>query len=85
VQQLLVEFELYRQQLLDASRALTQFAKAAPAAEAEARAVLESIPGVGPVTTDVVVAELGLNQALPPLLAALGLEKNSKSFGISGV
>ena len=32
---------------------------AAPAAEAEARAVLSSIPYVGPVTVDAVVSELG--------------------------
>ena len=38
---------------------LRAFAKKAPAAEAEARAVLETIPGVGPVTVDVVVSELG--------------------------
>ena len=34
-------------------------AKAAPAKEAEARAKLATIPGVGPVTVDVVVSELG--------------------------
>jgi transposase len=38
---------------------LTGFVKAAPAAEREARQILDSIPGVGPVTIEVVVSELG--------------------------
>lgn len=38
---------------------LKQFAATAPAKEAEARAKLATIPGVGPVTVDVVVSELG--------------------------
>jgi transposase len=38
---------------------LLAFAKAAPVAEQEARAVLESIPLVGDVTVDVIVSELG--------------------------
>jgi len=38
---------------------LKEFAAMAPAKEAEARAKLATIPGVGPVTVDVVVSELG--------------------------
>jgi len=38
---------------------LKAFAAKAPAKEAEARAKLATIPGVGPVTVDVVVSELG--------------------------
>jgi transposase len=38
---------------------LKAFAAAAPPREAEARAKLRTIPGVGPVTIDVVVSELG--------------------------
>jgi len=38
---------------------LKEFAAKAPAKEAEARAKLATIPGVGPVTVDVVVSELG--------------------------
>jgi transposase len=38
---------------------LKEFAAAAPAKEAEARAKLATIPGVGPVTVDVVLSELG--------------------------
>ena len=52
-----------RKALLDQMEALAEhlreFARSAPAAEAEARAVLDSIPYVGPVTVDVVVSELG--------------------------
>jgi len=38
---------------------LKEFAASAPPREAEARAKLATVPGVGPVTVDVVVAELG--------------------------
>jgi transposase len=47
------------QQLQKADQALRRFAKQAPVAEAEARAVLKSMPEVGAVTIDVVVSELG--------------------------
>jgi transposase len=57
--QLLAEWEQHVAQLQAVDQQLKQFAKGAPAAEREARAVLASIPGVGPVTTDVVVSELG--------------------------
>ncbi len=40
-------------------RELKEFAGSAPPREAEARAKLATIPGVGPVTVDVVVSELG--------------------------
>jgi transposase len=48
-----------RQQLEAPDRHLKPFAAAAPTCDAEARAVLKTIPGVGPVTIDVVVSELG--------------------------
>jgi transposase len=53
--------ELHRHQKRQAkaSRELRRFATKAPLAEKEARAVLDSIPNVGPVTTDVILAELG--------------------------
>jgi len=38
---------------------LREFARSAPAHETEARAVLQTIPGVGTVTVDGVVSELG--------------------------
>ena len=57
--QLVVEFRLYTGQLKEADRRLDGFAEEAPVKEAEARALLETIPAVGPVTIDVVLAELG--------------------------
>jgi transposase len=41
------------------NRELRRFAAKAPLAEKEARALLDSIPNVGPVTADIVLAELG--------------------------
>lgn len=46
-------------QLRELARRLKAFAAEAPPREAEARAKLGTIPGVGPVTIDVVVSELG--------------------------
>jgi len=58
-QNLLGQLELCQQQLKDCERQLRQFAKSAPIAEQEARAVLDTMPEVGPVTIDVVLSELG--------------------------
>jgi transposase len=52
-------WEFLEEQLTASDKELRTFARKAPAREAEARAVLESIPGVGVVTVDVVVSELG--------------------------
>ena len=57
--QLHAEWEHHASQLEAADRPLREFARSAPAHEAEARAVLQTIPGVGTVTVDVVVSELG--------------------------
>jgi transposase len=59
VDQLRAEWTQYTDQLKAIEQQLMQFAASAPPAEAEARAVLDTIPGVGPVTVDVVVSELG--------------------------
>lgn len=53
------QLELSQQQLKQVEAQLREFAKTAPAAEHEARAVLETIPQVGAVTIDVVLSELG--------------------------
>lgn len=45
--------------MADVGRRLKEFAAEAAPREAEARAKLATIPGVGPVTVDVVVSELG--------------------------
>jgi transposase len=47
------------EQVAEVGRRLKEFAAGAPPREAEARAKLATIPGVGPVTVDVVVSELG--------------------------
>jgi transposase len=59
VDQLLIDLKHYGQQRREADRRLVEFAKAAPIAEQEARAVLASMPSVGAVTIDIVLAELG--------------------------
>jgi transposase len=58
VEQLLKEFTFQRGQLKGLTKALKEFIATAPVAEAEARTVLGSIPGVGTVTTEVVLSEL---------------------------
>jgi transposase len=57
--QLRAEYDHHTQQLHAVDKQLREFARSAPAHEAEARAVLQTIPGVGLVTVDVVVSELG--------------------------
>ncbi|MCH7995415.1 MAG: IS110 family transposase [Planctomycetes bacterium] len=57
--QLLLEWRSYTEQIKEADQRLDEFAAEAPAHEAEARAILGTIPGVGPVTVDVVMSELG--------------------------
>jgi len=58
VDQLLLELDCQRARLKAIQAELKEFAAQAPAAEAEARALLQTIPGVGPVTTEVVLSEL---------------------------
>jgi len=59
VRHLLQQLDLWQLQLKEVDHELEQFADSAPQPEQEARAVLESIPQVGPVTCDVVLSELG--------------------------
>lgn len=56
---LLDELEYQEGQLTKINQRLAQFAKHAPLAEREARALLETIPCVGMVTIDVVLGTLG--------------------------
>lgn len=58
VDQLRDEWEHRLEQLGAIDRRLRAFAREAPAAEREARAALRTIPGVGPVTVDVVLSEV---------------------------
>jgi transposase len=55
---LLGQWRGYDKQRREADRQLKAFAREAPAREAEARAALASIPGVGPLTVDVVLSEV---------------------------
>jgi transposase len=57
--QLYAQWRHTEDQVLDLAKRLREFAAKAPAKEAEARAKLRTIPGVGPVTIDVIVSELG--------------------------
>jgi transposase len=57
--QLYNHWRYIEEQLKALTKRLKEFAAAAPTAESEARAQLATIPGVGPVTVDVVVSELG--------------------------
>ncbi|MHC4331766.1 MAG: IS110 family RNA-guided transposase [Planctomycetota bacterium] len=57
--QLVAEWRFNNTQVGAIEKELRGFAEAASPAEAEARAVLSTIPGVGPVTVDVVLSEFG--------------------------
>jgi transposase len=57
--QLRAAWEAVEAQVAAVGRRLKEFAAGAPPREAEARAKLGTIPGVGAVTVDVVVSELG--------------------------
>jgi transposase len=59
VGQLWADHEHYAKQLDELWSMLKEFAKKATHREKEARAVLKTAPGVGPVTTEVVLSELG--------------------------
>jgi transposase len=57
--QLCQELDQHTERLKQVNKQLRAFASQAPVAEREAREVLGSIPYVGPVTIDVVLAEVG--------------------------
>jgi len=57
--QLWADYQHDDKQLDELATELRAFAKKAPHKEKEARALLKTIPGVGPVTVDVVLSELG--------------------------
>jgi transposase len=56
---LLEEWREHRRRLEQADQQLARFAKGAPVAEKEARQVLATFPLLGPVTSDVVLSEVG--------------------------
>jgi transposase len=59
IEQLRGELDGHERRLREVERELAAFAERAPLAEREARELLASVPGVGSVTTDVVLSELG--------------------------
>lgn len=63
--QLVEQLELFQKQLTAADAELAQFAKEGSKREAENREILKSIQGVGTVTTDVVLSEIGDMQRFP--------------------
>jgi transposase len=94
VDQLWADHEHYAKQLDELGSKLKSFAKKAAHQEKEARAVLKTVPGVGPVTIDVVLSELGdvtrfrnakmvcAYAGLAPVVRQSG-GKKSKDLGIS--
>jgi transposase len=58
IDQLGVEFDHHREQLDDLEKAIRRFAETAPLPEAQARQLLQTIPGVGFVTTEVFLSEI---------------------------
>lgn len=52
-----LDFQLAQREAVD--RRLAKFAESATVAEREARAVLATVPGIGPVTTEILLSELG--------------------------
>jgi transposase len=59
VDQMLIQLSAFEAQLAELKTRLRQFAAAGSAAEQRHRQVLQSVTGVGEVTTEVVLAELG--------------------------
>jgi transposase len=94
IDQLWADHKHYAEQLDELGKALKAFAKKAPHREKEARAVLKTVPGVGPVTIEVVLSELGdidrfrnakavcSYAGLAPVVRQSG-GKKSKDLGIS--
>ena len=70
VTQRVKEFDAARQALLVAKRELRRFAKAGSEAEQKQRELLRSVPGVGEVVSEVVLAELGDVDRFPSLKEA---------------
>jgi transposase len=59
MQALREQLDMFQRQLRQADRQLEDFAQGGPVAEKEARALLDTMPLIGPVTIDVVLSELG--------------------------
>jgi len=78
------QLRLLQQQLKEVDSQLHEFAKTSPAAEREARAVLDTIPEIGPVTIDVVLSELGdwrRFRSIKKVVAFSGLDPGCRETG----
>jgi transposase len=94
IDQLWADHEHFAEQLLKLGKMLKEFAKKAPHREKEAREILKTVPGVGTVTIEVLVSELGdvarfrnakavcAYAGLAPVVRQSG-GKKSKDLGIS--
>lgn len=81
---LLEQLRLLEQQLEKVDLKLREFAQSAPAVETEARAVLASMPAIGPVTIDVVLSELGdwrRFRGIKQVVAFAGLDPGCRETG----
>lgn len=70
INQLWAEYLAHAAQIRDLGARIKAFVAEAPVREQEARAVLKTIPYVGPVTIEVIVSELGDIQRFPNAKAA---------------
>jgi len=59
LEELLAELSFFNGQLHKADQEIKKFAESAPPAEAQARRLLDTIPGVGPVTIETFLSEIG--------------------------
>jgi transposase len=94
IDQLWADHEHFAEQLLRLGKMLKEFAKKAPHREKEAREILKTVPGVGTVTIEVLLSELGdvarfrnakavcAYAGLVPVVRQSG-RKKSKDLGIS--
>jgi transposase len=94
IKQLWAEFEDHQARLLALAKGIKAFIAKAPKREAEARQILETAPGVGAVTAEVILSELGdvgrfrnakavcAYAGLVPVVKQSG-GKRSKDLGIS--
>jgi transposase len=94
LRQLWSQFQAHQDQLLALAKKIKAFAAKAPRREAEARKILKTAPGVGTVTAEVILSELGdvsrfrnakavsAYAGLAPVVKQSG-GKRSKDLGIS--
>ena len=78
------QLRLLQRQLEEVDSQLLEFAETSPPAEHEGRAVLDTIPEIGPVTIDVVLSELGdwrRFRGIKKVVAFSGLDPGCRETG----